>query len=319
MTDTAPARPTDEPETAEALGPFITAPGVYDLPADVYHADPVVGGSLSRTGARKLLDPSCPALFKHWQDNPEEHKRTFDFGAAAHAELLGIGRPIRVVDADAWRTKAAKEAKAEAYVADEIPLLTAEYEVVKAMIAQLRAHPVAAAVFDPDSGVGEQTIVWRDRRTGVNCRAMLDWLPHRGDGQRLIVPDYKTKAGAVDPRSLSKTLNDFGLHQQGSWYLDAVHAAGLVGELDPAFLLVFQSKTAPYLVNVVQVDPHALMWGDQLNREAIATYAHCTRTGHWPGYDQVTSIDLPRYAVNQLQDAQEAGDLTRYSDREKAA
>lgn len=38
----------------------ITEPGVYDLPAEVYHADPVEGGSLSSTGARKLLPPSCP-------------------------------------------------------------------------------------------------------------------------------------------------------------------------------------------------------------------------------------------------------------------
>ncbi len=296
----------------------ITKPGVYNIPADQYHLDPVEGGSLSSTGARKLLDPSCPALFKHWQDHPEEHKRTFDFGQAAHAELLGIGRPIRVIDHPDFKTKAAREARDNAYVEDEIPLLAHEYEVVKAMIAQIRAHPVAGALFDPDNGVGEQTIVWRDRRTGVACRAMLDWLPHCGDG-RLIVPDYKTTARAVDPRSLSRTLADFGLHQQGAWYLDAVHAANLTGELDPAFVLVFQSKTPPFLVNVVQVDPHALMWGDVLNQEARATYAHCTATGYWPGYDQVTSIDLPGYTVRQLEDAREAGDLTRYSDRKQAA
>ena len=296
----------------------LTQPGVYQLAAEDYHADPVAGGSLSSTGARKLLDPSCPALFKHWQDNPEEHKRSFDFGQAAHAELLGIGRPIRVLDYPDYKTKAAREAKVAAYAADEIPMLTAEYEVVKAMVAQIRAHPVAAALFNPDTGVGEQTIVWRDRRTGVACRAMLDWLPNPGDG-RLIVPDYKTTARAVDPGSLSKTLAEFGLHQQGAWYLDAVHAAGLVGDLDPAFVLVFQSKTAPYLVNVVQVDPHALMWGDVLNQEARAVYAECTRTGRWPGYDQVTSIDLPSYTVRQLEDAREAGDLDRYSNRKQAA
>ena len=32
--------------------PGITEPGVYDIPATAYHRDPVVGGSLSSTGAR---------------------------------------------------------------------------------------------------------------------------------------------------------------------------------------------------------------------------------------------------------------------------
>jgi hypothetical protein len=65
----------------------ITGPGVYDqVPEHVYHADPIPGGSLSSSGARKLLAPSCPALFKHDQDNPQPHKKTFDIGTAAHKD-----------------------------------------------------------------------------------------------------------------------------------------------------------------------------------------------------------------------------------------
>ncbi len=33
----------------------ITAPGVYVIPADDYHADPVPGGSISASGARRIL------------------------------------------------------------------------------------------------------------------------------------------------------------------------------------------------------------------------------------------------------------------------
>ncbi|MGW9447058.1 hypothetical protein, partial [Bacillus mobilis] len=48
----------------------ITRPGVYDgIPEAVYHRDPVPGGSLSSSGARKLLAPSCPALFKYDQEH----------------------------------------------------------------------------------------------------------------------------------------------------------------------------------------------------------------------------------------------------------
>ena len=289
--------------------PKITQPGVYDLPADVYHRDPVEGGSMSSTGARKLLPPSAPALYRYWADHPEEHKRAFDLGQAAHAEVLGIGRPLRVLDADNYRKKATQEARDAAYAADEIPLLAPEYDQVTAMGAALRAHPIAGPLFDPASGEGEQTLVWRDRQTGVNRRAMLDWLPARRDGRRLVVPDYKTAVSA-EPESLRKALHRHALQQQAGWYLDGVTALGLAGELEPAFVFVFQEKTAPYLVTVAQPDPTALLWGRRLNRKAIDLYRQCTATGEWPGYtDTVISLELPIYASRQLEDAWESGEL----------
>ena len=42
----------------------VDEPGVYDgLDEAAYHADPVPGGSLSASGAKLLLPPSCPALY----------------------------------------------------------------------------------------------------------------------------------------------------------------------------------------------------------------------------------------------------------------
>ena len=73
-----------------------------------YHGDPVPGGSLSSTGARKLLPPSCPALFRWQQDHPV-HKDVFDFGSAAHRLVLGAGPEIALLDYDNMRTKAAQE------------------------------------------------------------------------------------------------------------------------------------------------------------------------------------------------------------------
>lgn len=285
---------------------LITEPGVYDIPADVYHSDPVDGGSLSSTGARRMLPPSCPALFKHWATHTE-HKSEFDFGQAAHAEVLGIGRPLHVIDADDWRTKEARNAKVDAYAADEIPVLAKEYAQVTAMAEAIRAHPIASALFDPGAGRGEQTLVWQQH--GIWRRAMLDWLPDRGDG-RLIVPDYKTCRKA-DPKSLARAMADYGLHQQGAWNLDGVRQLGLAGDLTPAFLLVFQEKSAPYLVTVAQIDPAALLWGDRLNRSAIDLYRRCVDTDTWPGYgdDEVVSLELPTYTLRQLEDAWLLGDL----------
>lgn len=279
----------------------IDEPGLYpDMPANVYLADPVPGGSLSSSGARRLLPPSCPALFKHWRDGATEYKPEFDFGHAAHREVLGAGAELVVIDADDWRTKAARAERDAAYAAGLTPILAHDYQVVLAMAAALRAHPVAAALFAPGSGAPEQTLVWRDQATGVQCRARLDWLPGPRAGRRLVVPDYKTCRSAA-PDNLQREIHNFGYHQQAAWYLDGVTALGL--DPAPLFVFVFQEKTAPYLVTVVRLDRVAMQVGRYLNRQARETYARCVREDRWPGYsDDIELIPLPAWVERTYSD-----------------
>lgn len=281
-------------------------PGVYDLTAEDYHADPVPGGSLSSSGAKRLLPPSCPALFHHWATVGQEHKQAFDLGHAAHTLVLGVGAQMSVVDADDWRTKAAKDARAAAYAAGETPLLRAEHEQLVAMAAALAEHPSAGALLRPGTGNAEQTLIWQDQETGVWRRAMLDWTTHAADG-RLWIVDYKTTRSA-DPSAVSKALENYGYLQQAPWYLDGATELGLAGDLEPAFLFVFQEKTPPYLVTVAQPDPEVLAWGRRRNRKALDVYRRCVETGHWPGYaDDVISVALPRWATYQHEAADIAG------------
>jgi hypothetical protein len=290
------------PDLLEAVG-VITEPGVYDLPAETYHADPIPGGSLSSSGARRLLPPSCPALFRHEQLHGRKPRRVFEIGHAAHALVLGTGPELVRVEADSWRTNAAKDAAAEARERGAVPLLPDEYAEVHAMAAALRAHPVASALFDPDYGRAEQALVWRDGPSGIWRRAMLDWLPDPGSG-RLIVPDYKTTVCAA-PSELSKAVHKYGYHQQHAWYVDGAQALDL-GDQDAAFVFVFQEKTAPYLVTVIELDALALRIGRDLNRQAIEIYARCSESGVWPGYsDDVESVPLPAW----VERAYENGDL----------
>jgi hypothetical protein len=288
---------------------LITEPGVYDIPADVYHRDPVDGGSLSNSGAKKLMPPSCPALFKAWRDGGSEHRAAFDFGRAAHARVLGVGEPIVVVDADDWRSKAAQTKRDEARAAGHTPILASDNAVIDEMAAKLRAHPIASALLDPDAGKAEQTIVWHDRESGVTCRALVDFLRHPAPGQRYLLPDYKT-AAKVDPESISKALWDYGYYGQAAWYSEAVQAAGY-SDGPPAFLLVFQMKTPPYLVVVAQVDPDTVGWGHARNRYARDLYRRCVNSDTWPGYadDSVISVQLPVYATYQLEGALKRGEL----------
>lgn len=278
----------------------VIAPGVYDdMPVETYHRDPVPGGSLSCSGAKKLLPPSCPARFRYERDHPPEPTRTFDFGHAAHQMALGVGPEIVVVDANDWRTKAAQEQRDEAHATERVPILRAEYAEIVGMVAALRAHPVASALLS-DGGHAESSLFWRDEKSGVMLRSRLDWRPAPKTG-RTIGVDYKGMRSA-DPEKFARAAMDYGFHQQAPFYIDGLKAHDLADD-DAQFVFIVQEKTAPYLVSVVQLDVSALRIGRLLNRRAIDLYAKCVQRDEWPGYsDDVAHVSLPYFYERQFED-----------------
>lgn len=296
---TAPALATAAAEAA-AGRITITEPGMYEMTNAEYHADPVPGFSLSSSGARKLIAPSCPALFKHERDNPRPPSENLELGSAAHTVVLGKGDQIVVVDAPDWRTKDARAQRDAARAEGKIPLLPDDFAIVQAMAAQLRAHEFAGKLLASNAGAPERCLFWRDGN--IMRRAMLDWLRDPKPNRRTIVTDYKT-ACAADEESFAKAMHNYGYHQQAAWYLDGVEALGLTGNGEPpVFLFIVQEKKAPYLVNVVQPDPDSLAIGRHLNREAIASYRECMASGIWPGYGtEPKMVSLPPYVVRQYE------------------
>lgn len=273
----------------------ITSAGVYPyLPAEVYHADPVPGGSLSASGAKLLLPPSCPALYRYDRDHPAETRRVFEVGNAAHALVLGTGPELVDVGPDDWRTKEQKALVADVRERGAVPLKTPDYHQLHAMAAALRAHPLAADLLSLP-GTVEASIFWQDT---IWRRARLDKLPDQPATGRAYIVDYKTCRCAA-PDGLDKVIADYGYHCSGAWYIDAARSLGL----DPAFVLIFQEKTPPYLVTVAEPNAAALSIGRRLNRWAIDTYAECVETGVWSGYaDDVQYIALPPWIEAQYRE-----------------
>lgn len=279
--------------TAPALPLEITEPGVYaDVPEGAYHRHP----ALSSSGARKLIPPNCPARYRWDTDHPEPPNQVYDVGRAAHRLVLGVGAPLHVVEADDYRTKAARDERDAAHEDGLTPLLLAEYEQVTAMAKALREHPIAGRLFAPGRGEPEQSLYWVDRSTGVMCRARLDWLTHR-TGRRLVIPDYKTAFSAA-PAVFERAFYQHGYHVQAAWYLGGVRALGL--DTEPAFVFVAQEKTPPYLVTVFEPDAAALRAGAIDARLALQVFAHCTEAGEWPTYvDGIAPLSLPPWAERQ--------------------
>lgn len=264
---------------------MITEPGVYEMPADEYHAQP----ALSSSGARKLLPPSCPALFRWGRDHPQAPSRVFDFGHAAHKMVLGDGPDLVVVDADDWRTKAAKEERDAAYADGKVPLLPAEFETVQLM-AQALLMQTPATLWG--NGKPEQSLFTKDEATGVWLRARLDWLPDASD-DRMVLVDYKTTVSA-EPRAFARSVANYGYFMQAAWYINMVGALDLAD--DVRFQFVAQEKTPPYLVTMFELDEYALRIGRKRNRQAIEVFADCTARDEWPGYaNEVATISLPAW------------------------
>lgn len=271
----------------------ITEPGVYDMPAEEYFADPVVGGSLTSSGARSLLR-TTPARWRYEQSHPTPPTAAMILGTAVHSLTLGAGPKIVEVDATDWRSKAAQAERDEAASAGNVPLLRADYRRAQDMAGAVHSHPVASALFTADRGRPEQVMVWHDHEFGVWRRSMVDHFPH-DDGRRPIEVDLKTTTDA-SPKALAKTVANFGYHMQAAFYLDGYDA--LFPGRDPAFLFVFVEKDPPYLVSVVELDGEALEIGRARNREALSLYRDCVCSGDWPGHSpEIELVSLPSWAA----------------------
>lgn len=263
--------------------------GIYNqIPDDEYHADRT---ALSSSGARLLLPPSCPAIFRYRMDHPPVSTSTFDFGHLAHKLVLGVGAAVDVVDAPDWRTKAAKEVRDQAHATGRIPALRSELFRAQAMADEVHCHPVAAQLLD--DGVAEVSLTATDPATGIRIKGRPDWM--NATGERLVLVDYKTSTTS-EPTAFARKAFDYGYHIQAAWYRRMAELCNL-GE-SARFLFIVQEKEPPHLVSVVEFDDLALDQGEKHMRRALHIYKQCLETDIWPGRpDGIEQIALPPWAI----------------------
>lgn len=262
--------------------------GVHEgVPDEAYHGDKT---SLSSSGARLLLPPSVPALFRHAMDTPRPPNRVFDFGHIAHRLVLGEGARFEVlhpevvgllkdgsVAASPRATAGWKQAEKDARAAGRVPVHADDHAKAEAMVSAVRRHETAGPLFA--GGRAEVSLFAEDPETGVRLRARPDWWTEV-DGRATFV-DLKTTVTAEPDAFTRKATRDFGYHVQAAFYR---RVAALLGLGDVRFLFVAVEKTAPHLVSVVEFDGDALAEADRLVTQAIGTYAECVAVNLWPGY-----------------------------------
>jgi len=283
----------------------ITKPGIHEMKAEEYHADPCPTPSLSASIATKLIDQSPRhAWAAHPRLNTQHEKEEaaqFDLGGAAHALILEGRDSVVPIDHDNWRTKAAKEERDLARNAGNYPLLRETYNDALAMVdacyAQLDATEDAKSALR--GGNAEQSWFWRDGKTWLRCRP--DWY-----GDEHVIYDYKTTGGSAHPDTWTRRLYDVGGDLRAALYSEA--ATTLLGWNDIIYRFVIQETKPPYALSIVQLQPSALALAWKRYDKALQLWQQCMETDTWPGYPaQIAHVEAPpwqeqRFAEREARD-----------------
>ena len=276
------------------LSAVVTKPGVYDIDAATYHADPCPEPSLSSSIGKLLVGRSpLHAWCAHPRLNPNHQpteSQKFDLGSTFHTLFLGKGAEVVAIEADDWRTKAAKEARDTARADGQIPMLAGQLERAQRMEAAVReqvpGHPELAVALT--TGKPERTLVWQEEN-GIWCRAMLDWMPGRGNAY----PDVKTTEASASPGDWGRILFNMGYDFQDAFYRRGLQKLAISEEAYLLFM-VTEIEEPRYLIATHRCGMSAAALANRKVELAIALFGHCLTTGHWPGYRRETAWHDPK-------------------------
>lgn len=271
-------------------------PGIHhDVPAHVYYGIDALSNSIAKIGLSRSWYHARQAMLGEFRVESEK----FDIGTAAHALLLeGSSAKICVVEADDWRTKAAKEQRDQAREAGMTPILAKHNAALQLMVTAARefiAQTEFASIFQ--NGAPEVTIVWDE--DGLLCKARTDWLTH----DRRVIIDYKTTENAA-PEAFGKSIAKYGYDFQSSWYSRGVSAAA---GIDPAFILFAQESEYPYRCSLHGLSNTYNEIAEAKCERALAEYRACKQADKWPAYPtRVCYQEPPTWAINEHMAAMEA-------------
>lgn len=255
--------------------------GILNLTAEQYHADPAPIASLSSSIANILLDQSpLHAYLAHPRLNLQyerEESSRFDLGSAAHMMLLERREDKIVrVQADDWRTKAAKEARDAAQANGQYAVLERQYVDIVAMCTAAQDYLLTTELGDMlATGDPERTVLWQEGALWYRCR------PDLMSADRRIVLDYKSTASAA-PEFISRQIGRMGYDLQSEFYTRGIQAA--TGREDTTFVFLFQEITPPYACSLISLSNAYREVGKLKVARAMGLWQKCVTTNTWPGY-----------------------------------
>lgn len=265
-----------------------------NMTAAEYFRDPAPCPSLTQSIAKILIERSPlhawhahPRLGAKERSTVEEpYVSAQAIGNAAHKLFLGRGKEVVIIEANDFRTNAAKETRDAVTAEGRVPILAKHHGRAVAMVKAAKEHlaPLGLAEF---SGEAEVVIAWEEN--GVWMRSMVDKL----STSRTLVVDLKTSGMSCAPHGIGRMMEAAGWDVQA-----AMHERGL-NALDPdsagrrRHLFIAQENELPYALTIAELGEGVLTMGRKKLEMAATIWRACIENDRWPGYP--TGIVHPEY------------------------
>ena len=276
----------------------VSAPGIYAMPAALYHSDPCPEPSLSASLAKIILaktpkhaaaaHPRLPGRVKNRDDSK------FNLGTTTHEMILGAGGGFVVVEADSWAAKAAKLAREEIEARGKTAILLKDFDradyMAEAVRENLAQSPDTAKIFDAAHGRPELVLIWQEAN-GIWCRSMMDWVWRDWSE----IDDLKTTG--VDLGDLGRQIANMGYDVQEGFYRRGLEkiVPDVAGRI--RFRFVFAEADLPHETIVVENDATGREMGRRKAEHAVKLFGKHLSVGEWPGYPRaVQSVAFPIWA-----------------------
>ena len=266
-------------------------PGIYyNVPFNDYKAWDAVNNTL----LWKIIDKSAMHA-REYMLNPEDPTAAFTFGRGLHSFLLEPDKffaEYAIAPKVDRRTKAGKvefelfelENKGKELVKQE------DYEIYRTIANRIKEQEINQFI---RNGEAEVCLVWIDAKTGLKCKARLDYV-HKKWG---MIIDVKTTADA-SKTGFANSIANYGYYQQCAFYSNGWKQ--LTGE-EAEFVFLACEKTPPYAIASYRMPEDIFYAGSQSYRRALNTYKECLENNYWPGYQEtVETLDMPQWKYSQL-------------------
>jgi hypothetical protein len=234
-----------------------------------------------------------PLHYLHRTENETEPTDTMKLGSLAHALLFEPETVER--DFVIWPPETGMPTRRQGKLwdafcdchEDKTIIRQQDFDAAMRIHDAIRGNSLAQRYLT--QGKAEQILVWRDKRTGLLCKARLDFL---STSIADVMVELKTAAD-ISPWTFSNVFAKRGYDVQAAFYADGYETLtgrALYGKC------VAVENTEPHDVIVYRLD-EVIDTGRELYEEMMLKLSECLKVNKWPGQSplQEVALQLPKW------------------------
>ncbi len=257
---------------------------IFDLPEDVYRKSPGIAQS-----SLKLMDRSPAHYYSYVNGAKKQSTPAQIFGTLLHSAALEpetlLNKYVVKPDGISFTSKEGKswrDSQTQTIISKE------DCDAFNGCAESINNHPIANSFIQ--FGKKEVSVFKDSKDSNLLLKGRLDILMMDADNNTAIA-DVKTCENASE-EAFSKDLYNWNYHMQAAYYLDLIGAT--------SFFFIAVEKTAPYAVNVFQLDPDSIDAGRAKYKHLLKKLEECHINNLWPSYGQeIKTIGIPLWAAKK--------------------